>query len=283
MGNILSTDDSYYNGFAEELNGKFQRLRHLTQHNTASGNYHEEILKVVLRNFLTSRYSVKTGFIYKEGNEVSRQLDIIIVDESSPAAYIFQEGDFVVVMPEAVVAFIEVKTTLDSTQYGMAVENIKSAKKLFEYPTKHPGIIFGYQSSPEGASKMNNKKLHTRFKTTAAGGVSNENEKFAPDASIWLNDNFSAMLFDWNTKTIGSGSYQHSFTNPKSETGWQLSILLSIIVSACEQVESRKTGHFGQGLASRLLKLNVMEVSDEGFKWGDGKVELQKAEDSTTK
>jgi hypothetical protein len=272
MGNILSADDSYYNGFAEELNGKFQRLKHLTQHNTASGNYHEEILKVVLRNFLTSRYSVKTGFIYKEGKEVSRQLDIIIVDESSPAAYIFQEGDFVVVMPEAVVAVIEVKTTLDSTQYGMAVENIKSAKKLFEHPTNHPGIIFGYQSSPRGIRKMNNDKLHTRFTSSAAGEVSNDNEKFAPDVSIWLNDNFSSMIFDWGTKTIGSGSYQHSFINPKGETGWQLSILLSIIISACEQVELSKTGHFGQGLASRLLELDIMEVSDESFKWGYGKV-----------
>lgn len=274
MGNIVTADDSYFNGFAEELNGKFQRLRHLTQHNTASGNYHEEILRVVLRNFLTARYSVKTGFIYKDGAEVSKQIDIIIVDESSPAAYIFQEEDFVVVMPEAVVAVVEVKTTLDKQNYEMALSNIRSAKELFKNPARHPGIIFGYQSHSSGTQKMNNEKLDRRFNCDAAQSLMGSSAKYAPDLSIWLNDNFSAIQFDLATKTIGTGKYNHSFRNPSGDTGWQLSILLATIVGACEQGESTRIGKFGQQLATRLLKLNVMDVSDEGFKWGQGIVDI---------
>lgn len=271
MANINSADVSYYDGFAEEIMGKFQRLRKLTAHNGASGSYHEEILKVVLRNFLTTRYSVKTGFIFKDDSSVSKQLDIIIVDEFSPAAYIFQEDDFVVVMPEAVIAVIEVKTTLNSTQFDLAIENIRSAKLLFDNPAHHPGLIFGYQSVSDGTGKMNNDKLNTRFngdKSKLLKGC----EQLAPDAIFWLQDNFSTLKFDSATKSIGNGAYYHSFNNPDGNTGWQLSVLLSIVVSACEQIETNRTGRYSHALASRYLKLNTMEISDDGFNWGIEKI-----------
>ena len=41
-------------------------------HNSTTGSYHEEILRTVLRNFLSKRFSVKTGFVYKNESEVSQ-------------------------------------------------------------------------------------------------------------------------------------------------------------------------------------------------------------------
>lgn len=275
MGNIQHLEPSYFDSFASELNGKFQRLRHLTDHDYSSGDYHEEILRGVLRNFLTKRYSVKTGFIFKEEHEVSRQIDIIIVDENAPAAYVFQEGDFAVVMPEAVVAIIEVKTTLGSEEYDLALENIASAKKLFENPINHPGIIFGYQSSTNDR-KMTDTVINNWFKRPSTKTLKSPSDINGPDALIWLNDNFSMLRYNFETKKINDSMQFHRFQNPESETGWQLSVLLAIIVGACEQGEFNRTHQFGSNLAGRLLQLGIMDVSDDGFKWSVGKVEAQK-------
>jgi hypothetical protein len=91
----------YYDSFAKEIISKFQRVRSLVSHNPTNGEYHEEILKVVLKNFLSKRFSVKTGFVYKNEFEVSNQVDIMIVDEYRVSAYIYQEGDFAIVRPSA--------------------------------------------------------------------------------------------------------------------------------------------------------------------------------------
>src|SRR2546430_11387371 len=146
MANINAPDIEYFDSFRKELEGKFQRVKRLVDDRSASGNYHEEILKTVLRNFLSKRLSVKSGFIYAGPGKVSNQIDIMIIDENVPAAYIFQDGDFAIVLPESVVAIIEVKTTLDATQFDEAVNNIASAKKLIQYPTALPGMVFGYSS-----------------------------------------------------------------------------------------------------------------------------------------
>lgn len=261
----------YFDGFANELNGKFQRLRHLVKHNGTSGNYHEGILRTVLRNFLTKRYSVKTGFIYKNSTEVSNQMDIIIVDENSPAAYVFQEGDFAVVMPEAVVAFIEVKTTLTSQELESAVDNIASAKSLYERACPL-GIIFGYQSDV-GEAKMNDAKLASRLQSDAAKRVqfkAGDGIHITPDSIIWLNDNYAVLGYDIQSRHIVRSGDYHSFQSPTSQIGWQLSILLAQVVGACEAGEFKKTHMFGNNQANRLLSTGIMEVSDQVFRFGTG-------------
>src|SRR5260221_13435972 len=155
MANINAPDIEYFKSYADEIAGKFQRIKSLVKHREASGNYHEEILRTVLRNFLTKRFSVKQGFIYKDKEQVSNQIDIMIIDENSPAAYLFQEGDFAIVIPEAVIAVIEVKTTLDATSFDAGVDNIASAKKLAEFPVRLTGILFGYQGTEPSNSNLN--------------------------------------------------------------------------------------------------------------------------------
>ena len=105
----------YLDSFAKELSSKFRRINHLTTSGrTAIGNYHEEILKVALQNFLSKRYSIKTGYIYYDDQNVSNQIDLMIIDENNSFSYLFQEGDFAIVKPDAVVCAIEVKSRLDS-------------------------------------------------------------------------------------------------------------------------------------------------------------------------
>lgn len=271
MGNINPVNIEYFDSYAAELVGKFQRLRHLVKDNSASGNYHEEILRVALKNFLTKRYSVKTGFIYSDGDNVSNQMDIIIVDENSPAAYIFQEGDFAIVLPEAVVAVIEVKTTLDPAEYDTALKNIASAKSLLEFPGNHPGIIFGYQSDLRPTRKMSDTKADGWFKRDAAKIFKAAGkEKSAPDAIIWLSDNYSMLRYNYETKTIGDSYSYHSFKSPDEQIGWQISVVLAMIIGACEAGEFKRTRTFGNNQANKLLGMKLMEVSDDTFSLGDG-------------
>src|SRR3989338_6665288 len=124
MANINAPRIEYFESFANEILSKFRRLQSIVGHPTTSGDYHEEIIRTVLRNFLSKRFSVKKGFIYASQDKVSKQIDLIVIDENSPAAYIFQEGDFAIVIPQAVVAVMEVKTTLNAPNFDQALENI---------------------------------------------------------------------------------------------------------------------------------------------------------------
>ncbi|HEY2004681.1 MAG TPA: DUF6602 domain-containing protein [Candidatus Saccharimonadia bacterium] len=272
MANVNRLSTAYFDSFAAEIQGKFHRLSHLVAHAGSNGTYHEEIVRTVLRNFLTKRYSVKTGFIYKDDQQVSRQMDIIIVDENSPSAYIFQEGDFAVVIPEAVVAFVEIKSRLTSQEFNGALKNIASAKFLFEYPTDVAGIIFGYLSGNAGTG-LTDARAGSWFRSVVPADFGVGTNKFyGPDAMIWLQDNFSIMRYDIKRNAIGAGLDYRRLKSTDQQSGWQLSILLAMIVGACETREFKHSRQFAETQANRLLGMEVMDVSEEIFVFGQGVV-----------
>lgn len=144
-----SIDQKYFESFASELAGKFRRINHLTTNaRVAIGTYHEEILKVAIRNFLSDRYTVKTGYIYYDDQNISDQIDILIIDENYSFSYLFKEGDFAIIKPEAVVCAIEVKSVLDKKNFEQAVMNITKAKGVKQKSLTRglTGLIFGYES-----------------------------------------------------------------------------------------------------------------------------------------
>jgi len=138
----------FYAGLADELAGRLRRIASFTGHAGASGYYHEEILREVLRTFLGSRYSLRTGFVYLSPERVSRQLDIMIVDEDDPTPYLYRHGDFAVVHPRALGAFIEVKTRLDKAGFRDALAVHRSViAQLEEERLVHPlGFVFAFES-----------------------------------------------------------------------------------------------------------------------------------------
>ena len=110
-----SINQKYFESFANELAGKFRRINHLTTNaRVAIGNYHEEILKVAIKNFLSDRYSVKTGYIYYDDQNISDQVDILIIDENYSFSYLFKEGDFAIVKPQTCPAPFLFKTLVAS-------------------------------------------------------------------------------------------------------------------------------------------------------------------------
>ncbi|EJL6271778.1 TPA: DUF6602 domain-containing protein [Vibrio cholerae] len=122
-----------YQNYAKEIMSKLGRLNELVKHAPSVGTYHENLITSYLSNFLSKRFSVKTGFVYNPKTQaVSPQIDILIIDENVPSAYLFQDGNFAVVVPNAVVSAIEVKTVLNKSSFNDIV------KKSVQYRKSNP-------------------------------------------------------------------------------------------------------------------------------------------------
>lgn len=119
---------SFYSGIASELLSKLRRLATFTGHTGSIGLHHEEIVKEMIRPILSERFSLRSGFIYSGPGLVSKQCDLIIIDEHDPSPYFFQMGNLVVVHPRAVAAVIEIKTKLTKETFHDALSNLHQSR-----------------------------------------------------------------------------------------------------------------------------------------------------------
>lgn len=115
-------------GFQESITKELciikDRVRDLIgdRHWGEEGRFKEAILKNILRKFLPNNISVGTGFIVDsiDGNEISRQLDIILYDNTYPV--LFSEGDFIITTKKNVKGVIEVKSKLNLGTLARAIQ-----------------------------------------------------------------------------------------------------------------------------------------------------------------
>ena len=128
---LLALSTSY----TKELVAKRARLDQLIgeKHWLTVGTYKEALVRGLLRERLPRRLEVGTGFVVArdgEKREMSRQLDVLVWD-SSEHMPLFRDGEFVVIVPEACVAAIEVKGNLTKTELRDAIENLDSIARCF--------------------------------------------------------------------------------------------------------------------------------------------------------
>ena len=268
-----SNPHQYYDSFADEILAKFQRISQLVGHGPTTGDYHEEILRVVLRNFLSKRFSVKKGFVYKNEGEVSSQVDILIVDEYQASAYIYQDGDFAIVRPRAVVAAIEVKTTLRAGDFDVALANIASVKRLTERPNDICGMIFGYDGANPRPST-----LDTWFQRESAVALK-DTPLLGPTLFAFFRHGVLLQRYNPANSTIDDGTNYHvsqhfSVVDPLPDPvgeGWQLRVILAVIYAVCERQEMNRTHTFsGYSDANELLKFSGAVVSQDSYELGVG-------------
>lgn len=145
--NNLSLAD-FYSADAEALLTKFKQIQHLlglSHHSPSEGTYCESLLKEFLRRTLPGQVSVDGGFIRRVSDTdwtagsikslppnapiATPQLDIIIHDTQNYSP-LFRSEDFVVVLPEAVRAVIEVKQCLDASKLKEAVNTLAETTHL---------------------------------------------------------------------------------------------------------------------------------------------------------
>lgn len=106
--------DKTFDFLTEEVSIKFQKITAYTSHGPSIGGYREAVIKELIDNFISERFTVCTGFVYDAENErSSNQMDILIVDENYPSAYFLKTSDFIIADKDAVVCAIEIKSSFD--------------------------------------------------------------------------------------------------------------------------------------------------------------------------
>jgi len=140
--NSMETD---FKKVAEILKSEFglKSLRGLS--NSEVGQAREKLIKKFLSDYLPSTWHPESGFIRDSVGHRSKQIDVIINDDSilKPLPYDSGKGLFFV---ESVGVAIAVKSVLDKQQLRDAAENLMSVKKLRRaYPDGTKRILGNYE------------------------------------------------------------------------------------------------------------------------------------------
>lgn len=98
------------------------------EHDLEDGKYREHLLRNILNKIVPKKYSITNGFIIDSNNNRTEEMDIIIYDSNYVPP--FFEESYTIVPIEAVVAVIQVKTTLTRKQLSDAIRNVNSIDKL---------------------------------------------------------------------------------------------------------------------------------------------------------
>lgn len=123
--NCIPNYDAYHQSITNELLAITHRVDSIVKnHWLTVGEDKESVFRSILRRLLPDSISVCRGFIASNA-ECSTQIDVLIIDQKKPKIY--KEGDLVIVMPDAVVGVIEIKSSFDGQK-----ERIKAIEKLIK-------------------------------------------------------------------------------------------------------------------------------------------------------
>jgi len=106
---------NYFKNLTTELDSLKDRVRLYIDdaHWQSDGEWKESVLRTILRRHLPKNIGVGRGFIVNV-KKASTQIDILLYENSKPI--LFQDGDFIIITPDATKGVIEVKTKLQRKQ-----------------------------------------------------------------------------------------------------------------------------------------------------------------------
>jgi hypothetical protein len=133
------------------------------------GRAREIFISDLLKPFLSKNFEICTGHIIDSRNGHSRQIDIIVFDSRIIPPIMLTEGEGVIPY-EAVLATIEVKTTLNAEELDKSIENARSIKILnpnFQEilrndKVKHSPVCYVFAFTSDLAEKDELKRLEER-------------------------------------------------------------------------------------------------------------------------
>jgi hypothetical protein len=101
--------ENYFKNLTLELESLKDRVRLYIEdaHWQSDGEWKESVLRTILRRHLPKNIGIGRGFIVNV-DQASTQIDILLYDNSKPI--LFQDGDFIIITPDAAKGVIEVKT-----------------------------------------------------------------------------------------------------------------------------------------------------------------------------
>lgn len=132
----------YCRTVADELEERLKRMQIIVDYKLRSGTAYAEILRSFLDEHSSGKYMVGEGFIVNPfvKGATSNHCDILVYDQIQ-YPLLDVEGDIRVILPRAAAMVIEVEPYLSESRLQSAIENIRSARKVYPYLT---GIIFAF-------------------------------------------------------------------------------------------------------------------------------------------
>jgi len=173
-------------------------------HSGDKGEFREQIISKLLRQFLPSCYGLKSGEVFSQDGESSKQIDIVIYD-TVYSHVLFKDKSNSLFPCESVYGEIEVKSNLSSDELDKSIDNIASLKNLkreestfqditpfynlalspesFRFPKEkrnpYLGVIYGYNGiSYETLMKTIDKKMETTKRELMPDLIFNQNKKY---------------------------------------------------------------------------------------------------------
>lgn len=116
---------TYFQVAAEEFSGRLAQVRSfIKKHNPTIGALTEEVVRDFLRRHLPGGVEVQQGFILSDDGEISPQCDVLIYDRDAYAP-LYSINDIVVIPARAVIAVVEVKTTINKSIFHKTIDYFK--------------------------------------------------------------------------------------------------------------------------------------------------------------
>ena len=117
--------------FKETMQVKENNLKEMFKikiaHNPSDGRFREDLVKTVL-DVIPQKYSIGNGFVVDSRGVLSKEIDLIIYDDVYVPRFFI--NTYSVIPIESVVAIIQVKTSLNSTQLSSTIDNLNSIDSL---------------------------------------------------------------------------------------------------------------------------------------------------------
>ena len=103
--------EKYFRNLTSEIESLKDRVRLYIDdaHWQSDGEWKESVLRTILKRHLPKNIGVGRGFVVNV-DKATTQIDILLYDNSKPI--LFQDGDFIIITPDAAKGAIEVKTKL---------------------------------------------------------------------------------------------------------------------------------------------------------------------------
>ncbi|MFA5932611.1 MAG: DUF6602 domain-containing protein [Microgenomates group bacterium] len=253
----LIKDEHYFKSLAKELDSKLDRINSLIDnHPSEKGSYHEYVLRDLIKNFLPNRFSLKTGFIYFDKDNISPQIDLMVIDENESGCILARYDDFVIIYPEAVCCVIKIKTSFSKQDFIDSTSLIQKVKKISIANTERHGVIGGLIFAFRG-EKLSPSKLNKWYK-------SKQPCQFAeyPETILCLREGMITK------KDINGEKWGHYFvTGDNDELKWKsLSIFLASIIKYCDLKSDKPQ----RNSFERYAYIHELMTSGQYLRYGNG-------------
>ncbi|NKF28103.1 hypothetical protein HER21_16725 [Pseudomonas sp. BGM005] len=155
----------YFDHLADQLASKISQAKvYITKHNPSTGALAEAVLREFLQEHLPGQVRAEQGFILSPDGGLSKQCDILIYDAHRYAPF-YRAGATVVVPVEAVIAVIEVKTSINKRafeeliKYFEAFDSVRGTYRtyLFMFNAPQMGTLSSWFHSyphPDGRTEF---------------------------------------------------------------------------------------------------------------------------------